>query len=340
MSESPPRDLTSWRQTTRRRRASRTGAVGGARHRRRRVHRLAPRRPVAWPSGVSVDVVDDLSSGSLANLADARNAARLHRGRDADPHDRCRRPGARQPDLAAPPAADRAPRPAAAGPDRAGRARPLVLVDAHRPRGGSAGGESTKVVVLLPATVMYGQPASRELPIKEGPIVPRGVRGCRGEGDHRPAERVPGASRDRVHRAGGVDGVRVAGSGRAAAWWRRCSTPRRTVSRRGSRATGVRRRDFVFVDDVVDAVMRARQRGSGLVVNVGTGVQTSLRDLGVAGERRGAAADVRRRSARTSCCASACHRCGRGSTSAGRRGRRSPTAWPRLARHARPPRLA
>jgi len=42
---------------------------------------------------------------------------------------------------------------------------------------------------------------------------------------------------------------------------------------------GRQTRDFVYVDDVVDAIVRARQRGSGLVVNVGTGVQTTLRDL-------------------------------------------------------------
>ena len=42
---------------------------------------------------------------------------------------------------------------------------------------------------------------------------------------------------------------------------------------------GRQTRDFVYVDDVVDALVRTRQRGSGLVVNVGTGVQTSLRDL-------------------------------------------------------------
>jgi UDP-glucose 4-epimerase len=42
---------------------------------------------------------------------------------------------------------------------------------------------------------------------------------------------------------------------------------------------GRQTRDFVFVDDVVDALARAGERGSGLVVNVGTGVQTSLREL-------------------------------------------------------------
>ena len=42
---------------------------------------------------------------------------------------------------------------------------------------------------------------------------------------------------------------------------------------------GRQTRDFVYVDDVVDALVRSGRRGSGLVVNVGTGVQTSLRDL-------------------------------------------------------------
>jgi UDP-glucose 4-epimerase len=42
---------------------------------------------------------------------------------------------------------------------------------------------------------------------------------------------------------------------------------------------GRQTRDFVYVDDVVDALERTRRRGTGLVVNVGTGVQTSLREL-------------------------------------------------------------
>jgi UDP-glucose 4-epimerase len=42
---------------------------------------------------------------------------------------------------------------------------------------------------------------------------------------------------------------------------------------------GRQTRDFVYIDDVVDALVRGGHRGSGLVVNIGTGVQTSLRDL-------------------------------------------------------------
>ena len=42
---------------------------------------------------------------------------------------------------------------------------------------------------------------------------------------------------------------------------------------------GQQTRDFVFVDDVVDAFSRAIERGGGLVLNVGTGVQTSIVQL-------------------------------------------------------------
>ena len=38
---------------------------------------------------------------------------------------------------------------------------------------------------------------------------------------------------------------------------------------------GTHTRDYVFVDDVVDAFARAADKGSGLVLNIGTGVQTS-----------------------------------------------------------------
>jgi UDP-glucose 4-epimerase len=40
--------------------------------------------------------------------------------------------------------------------------------------------------------------------------------------------------------------------------------------------SGEQTRDFVFVDDVVDAFSRAADRGSGLVLNIGTGVETSV----------------------------------------------------------------
>jgi len=42
---------------------------------------------------------------------------------------------------------------------------------------------------------------------------------------------------------------------------------------------GNQTRDFVFVDDVVDAFARARYGGSGLLANVGTGTETTVNDL-------------------------------------------------------------
>ena len=38
---------------------------------------------------------------------------------------------------------------------------------------------------------------------------------------------------------------------------------------------GEQTRDFVFVDDVVDAFVRAVDKGGGLLLNIGTGVETS-----------------------------------------------------------------
>ena len=42
---------------------------------------------------------------------------------------------------------------------------------------------------------------------------------------------------------------------------------------------GEQTRDYVYVDDVVDAFVRAADRGSGLLLNVGTGVETSVNEL-------------------------------------------------------------
>ncbi len=42
---------------------------------------------------------------------------------------------------------------------------------------------------------------------------------------------------------------------------------------------GAQTRDFVYVDDVVDAFSRAASRGSGLICNIGTGKQTSVNEL-------------------------------------------------------------
>jgi nucleoside-diphosphate-sugar epimerase len=47
----------------------------------------------------------------------------------------------------------------------------------------------------------------------------------------------------------------------------------------GTLYDGEQTRDFVYVDDVVDAFARAAQKGSGLLMNIGTGVETSVNRL-------------------------------------------------------------
>jgi UDP-glucose 4-epimerase len=42
---------------------------------------------------------------------------------------------------------------------------------------------------------------------------------------------------------------------------------------------GRQTRDLVFIDDVVDAIVRSLAKAGGLTVNVGTGVGTSIREL-------------------------------------------------------------
>ena len=50
---------------------------------------------------------------------------------------------------------------------------------------------------------------------------------------------------------------------------------------------GEQTRDYVFVDDVCDAFVRAAEKGGGLVINIGTGVETSVQHLFDAMARHG-----------------------------------------------------
>jgi UDP-glucose 4-epimerase len=136
----------------------------------------------------------------------------------------------------------------------------------------------TKVVVALPATALYGHPPTRDLPVREAAIEPRGVRGVVAKaiidllGAYRErwgieftALAVASVYGPRQRPDGGVVAAAVAAAAKGEAL--------------PIAGDGRQTRDFVFVDDVVDALVRSGRRGSGLVVNVGTGQQTSLRDL-------------------------------------------------------------
>ncbi len=241
--------------------------------------------------GHEVDVVDDLSSGSLGNLADARamgGSLKIHHldGRSAEAATLV---GMRRPDvvhdLTLFDRLDRSARAQGRGFDGA-----LATLEAARRHGVG------KVVVAVPATALYGQPAAASLPVKEGEPTPRGVRGVVARavidllGTYRDQHAVefaalalPSVYGPRQHPQGGVVAEFVAA--------RREGRPGRLDG--GGRQT----RDFLYIDDAVDAFIRAGERGSGLVVNVGTGVQTTIRDVwsavapGVTGETAPARAD-------------------------------------------------
>ncbi len=122
--------------------------------------------------GDAVDVVDDLSCGSLANLAEARSMAgslKIHH-LDAAAAEFASLIGMRSPDvlyhLAAIPRGS--PSPAALA--HAFSTTVAVVEAARMHRVG-------KIVVALPASALYGRPASRDLPLKEQPLEPRGTRG-------------------------------------------------------------------------------------------------------------------------------------------------------------------
>jgi UDP-glucose 4-epimerase len=228
--------------------------------------------------GRTVDVVDDLSTGSLGNLASARaEAARLDVGElhihtlDACSDDLGTLIAMHRPSEVYHLALVTRHGQSAVQLGRSFTSM-LGVLDASRRAG------VTKVVVALPATAVYGHPTGRDLPVKEGPLGPRGVRGVvakaivellaayrEDSGIEFTALAMSSVYGPRQRPDGGVVAALVAAAARNEA-------PRLTGDGRQSR-------DFVYVDDVVDALVRAGQRGSGLVVNVGTGTQTTLREL-------------------------------------------------------------
>jgi len=224
-------------------------------------------------AGHRIDVVDDLSTGALANLAEARAAGgplKIHH-LDARSDEMATLIGMRHPDVVYDLSLfDRVDRSV----QRQGRAVSAMLSTLEGARRYGVG----KVVVTVPATSLYGQPAAASLPVKEGDMTPRGVRGVVARAvidllttyrDQYAVEFTALALATvygpRQHAAGGVvaELLSAADAGR----------PARLDG--GGRQT----RDLLFIDDAVDAVARAGERGSGLVINIGTGDQTTIRDL-------------------------------------------------------------
>ncbi|MEO6570409.1 MAG: NAD-dependent epimerase/dehydratase family protein [Ilumatobacteraceae bacterium] len=223
--------------------------------------------------GDAVDVVDDLSSGGLGNLSDARSVGgrlKIHH-LDAAAPEFSSLLGMRDIDvlyhLAAVPRG-----PVDARSLASAFAMTVSILDAARTH------RVPKVVVTLPATVLYGRPASRDLPVKEQPLEPRGIRGV-----------VARATVDLLDTYREQSGIEFTALAMSTVFGPRQRADSGVVAafvdavrhRRPPRITGDGRqtRDLLFIDDAVDALVRAATRGSGLVINIGTGDQTTLREL-------------------------------------------------------------
>jgi UDP-glucose 4-epimerase len=229
--------------------------------------------------GHQVEVVDDLSSGSLANLADARAAGglRFHQldVRSADTVELIER---RQPEVIFHLAAQVDVRVSVADPVFDASINVLgslqVLEGARR-----AG--SSRVVAAASGGTLYGEPAPEDIPTRESqphqPLSPYGV-SKKAMIDYLVAYRALYGIEFVALALGNVYGPRQDPHGEAGvvAIFAERLLRGQEVTIFG---TGQQTRDFVYVDDVVDAFARGATRSGGLVINIGTGRELSVNDL-------------------------------------------------------------
>ena len=229
--------------------------------------------------GWEVDVVDDLSTGSLTNLADARSLG-------------SRKFSFHRLDIRSPAVTDfvthRKPdvifHLAAQADVRVSVARPVfdaevnILGTLNICQGAVAAGTS-KLVFAASGGTLYGTP--EHLPVREGhpqrPESPYGV--------------AKKACTDYLHYYREIHGLEYSALAFANVYGPRqdphgeagvvsiftglmLDRTRPTIF-----GDGKQTRDFVFVDDVVDALVRASDKGGGLIINIGTGVETSVQEL-------------------------------------------------------------
>lgn len=221
-----------------------------------------------------VDVVDDLSTGTLSNLAESRNAS----GRFKFQNISIQSPefaelvSLRRPDIIVNLSVFTPSHAHLAG-AAASLSGTIAVLEAAR-----LGGVS-KVVTALPAGLLYGECAARDLPIKEGHL-----------NDARTSEEVLARAAADMHTVyrdrHGVEFTILAMSnvygtrqrvedGVVAAFCDALQHGKAPILH----GTGKQTRDFVFIDDSVDAIVRSLDRAGGLTVNVGTGITTSILDL-------------------------------------------------------------
>lgn len=223
--------------------------------------------------GHAVDVIDDLSSGRLSNLAEARSdraaELKIHQTDMRHPEitDLVAR---RKPDVVFHLAAGRADDPAV---DVAVN----VVGTLHVLEGARLAG--TRKIVFAAGAELYGEPDPSALPLRESepnaPTTAHGV-GRKAIVDYLRVYRDRHGIEFTALVLSSVYGPRQRPPGGVVAAFARALLDATAPQVHGD---GSQTRDFLYVDDAVDAIVRAADRGSGLVVNVGRGVETSVRDL-------------------------------------------------------------
>jgi len=231
--------------------------------------------------GHSVDVIDNLSTGSMANLAAARA--------DPDHQVTFHQLDVRSPDVGGV-IGRRRPEVifhlAAQADVRVSVSQPVFdaevnIIGALQVIEGARAAGTAKVVFASSGGTIYGDPDPSKLPVREShpqrPLSPYGV-AKKVVGDYLHAYRELHNLEYSALALANVYGPRQDPNGEAGVVaifaGRLLADQPCTIFGDGGQT-----RDFVFVDDVVDAFARAATRGSGLLMNIGTGVETSVNDL-------------------------------------------------------------
>lgn len=224
--------------------------------------------------GHSVDVVDDLSTGSLGNLAGARRLGgdlRIHT-LDAATPEFASLMSMREPEVVYHLAVLPSGQPVEEHLQASLASLVAVLEGARR-------GTHPKVVVALGAGAVYGDVPAKEQPVKESRI---GSHASVAGAAARSLLDLLGVYRERhgieftVLVLGSVYGPRQRPAGGVVAAFAAAVRDGVTPMIEGD---GRQSRDFVYVDDAVDALARSATRAGGLLVNIGTGTATAVRDV-------------------------------------------------------------
>jgi len=231
--------------------------------------------------GHAVDVVDDLSTGTLANLAEARAAG----SRNLSVHqiDVC---SAELVELVAHRRPEVIFHLAAQADVRVSVERPVFdaevnVIGTLRVLEGARAAGTNRVVFAASGGTLYGEVDASELPVREAaphrPLSPYGV-SKKAAIDYLVAYRELHALEFCALALANVYGPRQNPHGEAGV-----VAIFAAELLAGEPVTvfddGEQTRDFVYVDDVVDAFVRAASRGGGLVLNIGTGKEVSVNAL-------------------------------------------------------------